>query len=121
MNQLVFIYKTGSGWIENAVGAAKKALGGESACALCNITHGPVREKSDWRVFLETLEPQPAFYHEDEIPDDVRKFLERTDTELPIVLEKNSKGSYRVAIGNRTLESCNGSPECLINAIKDAL
>lgn len=115
--QLVFIYKTESGFFEDLKGAAKKAVGGESVCALCNITHGVISEKDEWRAFLERQDPEPVFYHADDIPDRVQAHLQDHEISLPVVLRQDG-AEFTVAADSQALSACRGTPSCLIDILQ---
>ncbi len=114
--RLIFIYHAGSGIIENIPGAVKKLFGGRSSCALCNITHGPVRPKADWAAFLATLGPQALVYHRDEIPGDIDRFLQASHIDPPVVLEEAANG-WTVLITPKELEDCRGDERQLIQLV----
>ena len=115
--QLIFIYKTKSGFFEDLKGAAKKAVGGESVCALCNITHGVLAEKEEWRAFVDKQDPEPVFYHTGDIPDRVRSFLGENNISLPVVLRQDG-AEFGIAADAQELASCQGDPRCLIDILK---
>lgn len=115
--QLVFVYSVGSTTFDNVKGAAQKLLGGGSLCALCNITYGVVNEKEDWSAFVATLDTPPVYYHTDDMPDDLQRWIAAEKVELPVVLEKTAD-AYRVIVPESKLEACNGEPECLIKELK---
>jgi len=96
---------------------AKKATGGKSVCALCNITHGVVSEKDQWRSFIDEQDPEPIFYHADEIPDRIQTFLGENNISLPVVLRQDG-AEFTVAASAQKLSSCKGAPECLIDILQ---
>lgn len=115
--QLVFVYSVGSTTFDNVKGAVQKAIGGGSLCALCNITYGVVNEKEDWSAFVETLDTSPVYYHTDDMPADLKVWIEAEKVELPVVLEKTAD-AYRVIVPKSKLEACNSEPACLIKELK---
>jgi hypothetical protein len=114
---LIFIYKTESGFFEDLKGAAKKAVGGKSVCALCNITHGVLSEKETWRAFVDKQDPEPVFYHADDIPDRVESFLDENNISLPVILRQDG-AEFSVAADAQELTSCEGDPKCLIDILE---
>ena len=80
------------------VGEAKYVVGhilGRTHCALCDITHSPVRRKKQWDAYVDTLGVPFLLYHLNEMPADVAArvasagspvVLGRTDTDLVVLL-----------------------------------
>jgi len=116
MSNFVFIYSAKSDVLSNVPGAIKKIVGGKSACGLCNITNGPIREKKDWKEFFRSL-ARAELYHSDEIPGDVQVFLEKEKVEIPVVLTRD-RDSYSVQLSKNQLDACEGSVACLEKQLK---
>lgn len=90
---------------------------GRAHCALCDITHGLVRERADWRACRATLSVEFATYHRDDQPDAVRA---ATGDRAPVVVAETD-GGVVVLLDGAALDACAGSPERLIAAVSDAL
>ena len=73
---------------------------GRSHCALCEITHGPFRERSEWHRFVETLTTEFVTFHRDDAPVDV---LEVCDGRLAAVAVRTDD-SVLVLLDNAALE-----------------
>lgn len=83
---------------------------GTRHCALCDITHGTVRERADWRRCRDELPAPFVTYHRDEQPLDVRSAAAGA---APAVLCR-TEGGIQVLLGPEELETCGGSPEALV-------
>lgn len=90
---------------------------GRAHCALCDITHGLVRERADWRECRATLPVDFATYHRDDQPDAVRA---ATGDRAPVLVAETD-GGVVVLLDGVALDACAGSPERLIAAVRDAL
>ena len=89
---------------------------GRGHCSLCDITHGMVRERADWRVCRDGLPVLFDTYHRNDQPDDVR---EATDDSAPVVVAQTGDRIVVLLDGAR-LENCSGSPEQLVEALTAA-
>ena len=88
---------------------------GRSHCALCEITHGLVRERDDWRSCRDGLPIPFDTFHRDDQPDAIRKLLNGV---YPAVVAETTTGVV-VLLGPKQLTACNGSTERLVTAIKE--
>lgn len=89
---------------------------GRAHCALCDITHGLVRERSDWRACRDGLPVAFDTYHLDDQPGDVRDFL---DGRSPAVVAETGGGLF-LLLDAGELEQCHGSPEELERRLMQA-
>ena len=62
---------------------------GRAHCSLCDITHGLVRERADWRTCRASMPVPFDTYHRDDEPAEARAAHRG---ELPIVLAETSDG-----------------------------
>lgn len=90
---------------------------GRAHCALCDITHGLVRERGDWRACRDTLPVEFATYHRDDQPDAVRA---ATGDRAPVVVAETGDGLV-VLLDGDALDACAGDPERLVAAVTDAV
>jgi hypothetical protein len=83
---------------------------GRRHCALCDVTHGTFREKSEWRDVRERLPVPFTAVHLDE-----RDELEAKASlgQEPCVIAVRADGSASVAVSRESLERCEGSPAAL--------
>lgn len=89
---------------------------GRAHCALCDITHGLVRERSDWRQCRDGLPVPFDTYHLDDQPDAVRTLL---DGRSPAVVADTSAG-LRLLLDGEEIDECHGSPDELAAALTRA-
>jgi hypothetical protein len=86
---------------------------GRVHCALCDITHGAVRERGDWQQCRDGLPVPFDTYHRDDQPDAVRR---AGGDRAPIVLAETD-GGFAVLLDPADLDACGGSPERLVDAV----
>ena len=89
---------------------------GRAHCSLCDITHGLVRERAEWRTRRASLPVPFDTYHRDDQPAEVRA---AHDDQLPVVLAETSNG-YLVIVGPEALSACAGSVSRLSETIDTA-
>ncbi len=89
---------------------------GRAHCALCDITHGLVRERADWRECRDGLPVPFDTFHLDDQPADVRALL---DGRAPAVVARTDVG-LTLLLGEAELDRCGGSPEKLSAALTEA-
>ena len=94
-----------------------RARVGRAHCALCDITHGRVRERADWRACRDELPVPFVTYHRDDQPDEVRAAASGI---APVVLAESDSG-FRVVAGPDDLEACAGSPERLVAILRASI
>ena len=89
---------------------------GRAHCALCDITHGRVRERADWKECREGLPVRFDMFHADDQPEPMRALLAGA---LPAVLAETSSG-FTVLLDDGAVARCNASPQQLMDAISAA-
>ena len=90
-----------------------KARLGRGHCALCDITHGSVREKAEWKQRREDLSVPFETVHLDERAP---ALVALTDGRTPCVVAETTTG-FVMLLDADQLEACNGSPACLVDSI----
>lgn len=90
---------------------------GRAHCALCDVTHGLLRERSDWRECRDAMSVPFDTYHRDDQPDAVRAAAEGV---APMVLAELAVG-YVVLLGPAQLARCAGSVPAFSAALDRAL
>ena len=90
---------------------------GRAHCALCDITHGSVRERPDWQACRDDLPVPFDTYHLDDQPDAVRSLLDGT---VPAVVAETEGGLVLLLLGPAELDACGGSPERLVASVRRA-
>lgn len=94
-----------------------KARVGKAHCALCDITHGRVRERADWRAARQDLPVEFVTYHRDDQPDAVRTAI---GDRLPAVVAETSEG-ITVLLDGDGLDACAGDPEAHVSHLRTAI
>lgn len=90
---------------------------GRAHCALCDITHGSVRERRSWRAERAGLPvPFRAVHLDERSPRE----LEASDGHAPCVLAHTAAG-VELLLGPADLAACDGAPARLAAAIREAL
>jgi hypothetical protein len=112
--RLVGIYHA-SGTLWGELSYWLKARTGAAHCSLCDITHGSVREKSEWKLHRAALPVPFDAVHLDERGDAVRAF---TEGRTPCVVAECSDGLV-LLVDSAQLAACAGSPERLVASISD--
>jgi len=90
---------------------------GTAHCGLCDITHGNIRERPDWRSCRAELPVPFETYHLDDQPEEVRPL---TDGCAPAVLADTTAGVV-LLLGPVDLDACAGSPDALVERLRIAV
>ncbi len=90
---------------------------GRSHCALCDITHGLARERSEWKACRAGLPVPFDAYHRNDQPDAIRV---ATSNVVPIVVADTDQG-FVPLLSPTDLAACRGSPDLLVEAIERAV
>ena len=88
---------------------------GRAHCSLCDITHGLLRERPEWKTCRSALPVPFDTYHRDDQPDSVRASI---GDRAPAVVAETKGGTVRL-LGPTELVECRGSIDTLVRAIKD--
>jgi hypothetical protein len=115
---LVGVYHADGG----PVGEAKYVIGrllGTAHCALCDITHSPVRRKPDWDRMVARLGVPVALLHLNEMPADVA--AEVASHGSPLVLARVADGGLAVLLRAGELDGLGGSVAAFDAALRRAL
>lgn len=100
------------------VGEVRYVVGhllGTTECALCDITHSPVRRKPEWDRFVARLGIPFIALHRNEL-DDALTAAVHGET-LPIVVAHRSDGSIVTVLSAAELTALGGSVEGLERAL----
>ena len=89
---------------------------GRRHCSLCEITHGSVRERSEWKSCRATLSVPFDTFHRNDQPDVVKAVASGA---APVVVAETTSG-YVLLLGVAELEACEGSTDQLLAAIERA-
>ena len=89
---------------------------GRAHCALCDITHGRIRERRDWRDLRDALGVPFDTFHLNDQPAEVRA---AAGGDAPFVAAE-TEGGFVMLLGPDALKRCGGSPSRLIEAVAAA-
>lgn len=89
---------------------------GRRHCALCDITHGAVREREDWKACRAGLPVPFATVHRDEVPVAVAGL----GLPPPYVAAETDEGVVPLLDGD-ALEACGADPTRLVAAVGTAV
>lgn len=116
--ELIGVYHADGG----PVGEVKYVLGkilGTAHCALCDVTHSPVRRKPEWDAMVARLGIPVRLVHLNEQDPDVARATRTHGS--PIVLARMSDDSLRVALAPGDLEGLGGSVSAFEEALGESL
>jgi len=92
-------------------------LCGTAHCGLCDITHGSVRVKPEWKTLEASLGMPFKLVHLNEQPP---RLAELTGGSTPCVVGESEEG-LAVLLGPGDLEACDGSVECFGERLGEAI
>ena len=87
---------------------------GRRHCSLCEITHGSVRLRPEWKACQAGLPVPFDTYHRDDQPDAIRT---ASGGQAPVVVAETDTGQV-LLLGAGDLEVCDGSIDRLVEAIE---
>lgn len=90
---------------------------GRAHCALCDITHGMLRRRSEWNAYVAGLSVPFDTFHRDDQPASVRA---ATGDRAPVVVAETSDGVV-VLLDAAALEACARSVPALAAALDRSL
>jgi hypothetical protein len=89
---------------------------GRRHCSLCDITHGSVRARPEWKACTAGLPVPFDTFHRNDQPDAIRA---AGGDQLPVVIAETDAGPV-VLLAPHDLDACRGSIDQLVNAIERA-
>jgi hypothetical protein len=117
VEQLVGVYDA-DGTVLGELSYFLRARVGLAHCSLCDVTHGRIRERADWRACREQLPVALTTYHRNDQPDAIRV---ASGGRAPVVAAEMADDGVVVLLGPEELERCDGSPDRLVDAITQAV
>ena len=90
---------------------------GRRHCALCDITHGSVRQRPEWKTCQAGMPVPFDTFHRNDQPDSSRA---AADGRAPVVVAETDAGSV-LLLTPTDLEACGGSTDRLVEAIDQAV
>ncbi len=117
ITELIGVYHADGG----LAGEAKYVIGkllGTAHCALCDITHSPVRRKPAWDAMVVRLGVPFRLVHLNEMSDEVAGAVTRSGS--PVVLQRTDAG-LSVLLAPDELETLGGSIDAFEQAVRTRL
>ena len=87
---------------------------GRRHCSLCEITHGSVRQRPEWRACQAELPVRFDTNHSNDQPDPIRTAVRG---QAPVVVAEIDNGRIRL-LAAADLDACGGSIDRLVEAIE---
>ena len=92
---------------------------GTAECALCDITHSPVRRKRAWDAMVARLDAPFDLRHRNELSDIEQRAL--TGTVLPVVVAELADGTWRTLLDVEDLRACDGDVDAFAERLTAAI
>lgn len=92
---------------------------GRTECALCDVTHSPVRRKPEWDAMASRLPVQMRLVHRNEAS--ASELAAAAAVGLPVVLGTRSDGQRSVLLDRSALDALDGSVGRFESALRVAL
>lgn len=118
VSELVGVYNADGGLL----GEARYLVGsltGRAHCALCDITHSPVRRKRQWDAMVTSLGVPFSLDHLNDMPRDVSDLV--ASAGAPLVAARMAAGHLRLLLPATQLETLDGSVTNFESALRTAL
>jgi hypothetical protein len=115
---LIGVYRANGG----AVGELRYVIGkflGTAHCALCDVTHSPVRRNPAWDAMAARLGHPFTLLHLNELTPDIAAAVDAHGS--PVVLARSGDGRLDCLLGPADLDSLNGSVSGFEDALREAL
>ncbi|MGL5908876.1 MAG: hypothetical protein ACRCZP_02670, partial [Phycicoccus sp.] len=106
------------GWRGEAAYVVGHLLG-RTECALCDVTHSPVRRKPAWDAMVARLPVPVRVVHRNETSDDER--AASGSAGLPVVLGRRAGGGHVVLLDRAALVALGGSVDAFEVALLQVL
>lgn len=116
IRRIIGVYDA-DGTLRAEIGHWLSARLGRRPCALCDITHGPLLERRDWRRCRTELPVRFDTYHRDDQP---REVAAAAAGRAPVVLVETATDAVHL-LGPEDIAACQGSPGQLVDAILAAV
>ena len=112
--RLIGVYDADGGLAGELRYVVGRALG-RAHCALCDVTHGAVRERPAFRRCVEGFGVPFDLLHRDEAGPELRS------AGLPVVVARTDDGGVVPLLGPAALEACAGDVDAFEGALRAAL
>ena len=90
---------------------------GRRHCSLCEITHGSVRQRPEWKARQAGLRVPFETFHRNDRPDPIRAVA---GGQTPVIVAETDAGHVKL-LGPADLETCDGSIDLLVEGIERAV
>jgi hypothetical protein len=115
--RLTGVYHADGGLVGEVRYVVGKLLG-RAHCALCDITHGPLRRKAAWDRCVARLDVPVDLVHLNEMDPAVAAVATGRS---PCVVGHFDDGTLRVVLDAGALEACRGDVEAFADRLREAL
>ena len=92
---------------------------GTAECALCDITHSPVRRKRTWDAMVAELDAPFDLRHRNELTE--VETLALTPMGLPVVAAELADGAWVELLGRDALDACDGDVDTFARVLRAAV
>ncbi len=114
--KIIFVYNANSGLMNTVLDIGHKILSPETyECNLCNITHGVLQEREEWKTFRESSTDDLEFLHKDEFEKKYQQVKE-----YPVILMSNGRNELQEIINKDELNQLD-TVEGLIKKLKETI
>eukprot|EP00188_Purpureofilum_apyrenoidigerum_P003147 Plantae.Rhodophyta-Purpureofilum_apyrenoidigerum.ctg32027.p1 GENE.Plantae.Rhodophyta-Purpureofilum_apyrenoidigerum.ctg32027~~Plantae.Rhodophyta-Purpureofilum_apyrenoidigerum.ctg32027.p1 ORF type:complete len:162 (-),score=24.18 Plantae.Rhodophyta-Purpureofilum_apyrenoidigerum.ctg32027:133-618(-) len=117
LTELYVVYDADGTVVGELFYSVRKWLG-RAGCSACDITHGPHKEKDEFRQFKDEFEAPVYNIHRDEMDLEMRRLV---NGRLPCVLGRLNSDEYVYLLDNSMLERCSGKVHMLKDEIANCL
>jgi hypothetical protein len=98
---------------------------GNVSCSLCDISHGPFRQKQVWKQWVDRLATQGievvTLHRNDLLAPQYVKESDVIAGRFPCVIAHDDAGAVTFLLGRDELDSCNGQVETLAKLLRDCV
>ena len=115
--QLVFVYNAKSDIASGVKDSIQKIKTGKSECSLCTATWDAFNVKPSWTEKEKKIKIPFVYYHKDDMPEGLVKFLKSSDLDLPSVLIQEHD-NFSEIVSKEKLDRCEGNDDCVWNLLK---
>lgn len=118
ITRLVGVYNADGG----IIGEVRYVVGhllGTVECALCDITHSPLRRKPEWDAMVRSLDVPFTVLHRNELGEKLAVQMESMT--LPCVVAELDSGEILEIVSREALAQCDGSVSAFSRVLRELL
>ena len=116
VEEIVLVWKADAG-VRGHVGYAVQKLLGNEECVLCELTHGAVAERSEWKSYKRDLGVPFSSVYRNRLSSDQARVV---GGEFPCVLARTSAGLVKI-LGPEAIDACEGDLGALTERLRAAI